>query len=149
MGEDDDRRAVGEFGHVLLEPGELLWAERAELARSEVTHVDQSDEMDSLIIEALPAVADGPFAVAIEIAFPVVGEDIVFARDIGGVLRFHAPDNLIDGVELRRLRQMRQIAGVQQQDRGLSQRIDPRRRSRGGFPSRRCSAPWKSRCGCR
>ena len=45
--EDDDRRAALETLDVLLEPFELLVAERAEPARLEIHDVDEADEVDA------------------------------------------------------------------------------------------------------
>ncbi len=84
--------------------------------------------MDSLIIEALPTATDRPLAVAIEIRFPVIGEDVVLAghEEIAPGLRF--PQDLIARVEFGLFRQMRQVARVQQQGGRVPQRINSRDR---------------------
>src|SRR2546430_14189618 len=87
MGEHDNGRAAGEPLHVLLEPLELLRAEVAEPRRLEARDVDQADEVGAPIIEALPPGAQGPFAVAVEILLPAVGEDVVLAGHVEDTAR--------------------------------------------------------------
>src|SRR2546430_1253531 len=87
MGEHDNGRAAGEPLHVLLEPLELLRAEVAEPRRLEARDVDQADEVGAPIIEALPPGAQGPFAVAVEILLPAVGEDVVLAGHVDDTAR--------------------------------------------------------------
>ena len=55
MREDDDRRAVGLVLQISLEPGKLLGAKIAETATLEVDDVDETDEVDAMIVEAVPA----------------------------------------------------------------------------------------------
>src|SRR5512135_476124 len=64
MGEDDDGRAGGEPAHVVLEPGELVRTEAGEAAGLEIHDVDQRDEVDALAVEAVPAIALRPLAMA-------------------------------------------------------------------------------------
>ena len=56
--------------------------EHAQAAGLEVHHVDQADEMDAVVVEALPACPVRPLAVAIQVALAVVGEDVVLAGDV-------------------------------------------------------------------
>src|SRR6476620_5276266 len=79
VGKDHDRCAIGQPGYVLLQPFELFAAEHTQAARLEVNHVYQADEMHSSIIEAAPAVAASALAIAFEIKFCIVGEDVMFA----------------------------------------------------------------------
>ena len=51
--EDDNRRARSEIFHVGLEPFELLVAELSQTAGLKVQDVDQSNEMDSVLVEAV------------------------------------------------------------------------------------------------
>src|SRR5205823_3378486 len=59
MREDDNRRAGSEILHVGLEPFELLVSELTQTAGLKIQNVDQSNEMDAVLIEAIPA---GAFA---------------------------------------------------------------------------------------
>src|SRR5439155_9696191 len=82
VGVDDDGGAGGEPGDVLLEPVELLLAQRAQPVLLEVQDVDEADEVDAVVVEALPAAAGGPLAVAREVLRAVVAEDVVLAGDV-------------------------------------------------------------------
>src|SRR6266516_6173688 len=68
VGEDHDRGAARERRHVLLQPLELLIAQRAHPLALVLEYVHEPDEVRSLVIEALPAATvDGSLAVAGEI----------------------------------------------------------------------------------
>ena len=62
VGEDDDGRGGGEGCEVLLQPGELFGAELAHGV--DLEGVVEADEVDALVVEAVPAVAEGAFAEA-------------------------------------------------------------------------------------
>src|SRR5580698_9462530 len=53
----DDRRAVGLALQVGLKPGELFGAKIAETTGLEIDDVDEADEVDAVIVEAVPAPA--------------------------------------------------------------------------------------------
>jgi hypothetical protein len=57
VGEEDDRDAARKTGDISTQPIDLIGAEGAEPARFEVEDVDESDEVDAGVIEAVPAVA--------------------------------------------------------------------------------------------
>ena len=63
MREDHDGRAALEAVQILLQPVELRLAEFAHAL--ELHHVDQADEVHAFVVEAVPAVSLGAFAVAI------------------------------------------------------------------------------------
>src|SRR4030095_15272867 len=81
-GKDDDGRAAGEAFDVLLEPFELLGPQRAEAPRFEVDHVHQADEVDTVMVEAVPPGALRPLAEALQVALAIVLEHVVFAWDV-------------------------------------------------------------------
>ena len=128
MGEHDNGRAAGEPLHVLLEPLELLRAEVAEPRRLEARDVDQADEVGALVIEALPSGAQGPFAVAVEILLPAVGEDVVLAGHVEDTARPDALEVLGDRVERAGLLRMREVPSMEHEGWLGRQRIDPRDR---------------------
>src|SRR4030095_14608646 len=65
MGEDYDRGATRERRHVLLQPLDLLAAQRAHPLPLVPEYVPEPDEVRSLVIKALPAaIVDRPLAVA-------------------------------------------------------------------------------------
>src|SRR3984957_2312190 len=106
--------------HVVLEPLELIMAEIAKPVALQVHHVHQADEVHAVRLEAVPAVALGALAEAVQVAFAVLLQDVVLARD--GVHRqLGAAAKLCRGIELRRLGKMRYIAGMDHECRLLRQ----------------------------
>src|SRR5580704_11235133 len=105
MREYDDgcfRRSAGE---VVLEPRELIGTEPAEAAGFQVEHVDQRDEVHTMMIEAVPAAGVRVFfAKAAKELGAVVADDVMFARYIERALRARRAHQLRDRVELFGLR---------------------------------------------
>ncbi len=117
MGEHHEERAAGEPLHVLVEPFQLLRAEAAQTRRLEVQDVDQANEVHALIIEALPAIAGGPFPIAGEKLLAAIGKDIVLARHVEDLAGLNAIERLGEGIEGAGLLAMGEVAGVQQKGR--------------------------------
>src|SRR5580765_1420912 len=69
--EYDDRRAALQVLDVLLQPLELLVAKRAEAAGFEVDDIHQSDEMDAVLVEALPARPLRDVTESLQVALPI------------------------------------------------------------------------------
>ena len=65
----------------LLEPFELLVAERAQAASFEIDDVHEADEVHAAVIEAVPARALRALAESLQVALPVVFEHVVLARE--------------------------------------------------------------------
>src|SRR5580658_3177354 len=120
--EYDDRRACGEAGDVLAEPIQLLRADRAE--SFQLNAVVKTDEVYALVVEALPGLAAGRFAEAIEKQFAVVTSDVVFAGDIEHFLLTKAFKDLVESVEFGGLGKVGQVAGVENQVRLTDSRVD-------------------------
>src|SRR5690242_6144952 len=78
--EDDDRGAAGARFEIALEPLQLIGAEFAHAL--EGGYVDQSHEMDALVIVAIPAAALCAFAVTLQILPAVIDGSVMLARDI-------------------------------------------------------------------
>ena len=74
--------------------------------------VDQTDEMHAAVIEAVPARALRALAVALEIALAVVVEDVVLAGHVEDLSVLTLFSTCCSGVELARLREVRDVAGV-------------------------------------
>src|SRR5262249_56136826 len=55
VSENDDRRFGAKSFHIRFEPIELFIAELAQTAGLELENVDQSNEMDAVLVEAVPA----------------------------------------------------------------------------------------------
>src|SRR5216684_3445134 len=133
MGEDNDGRAGGKTADVILEPGELVGAQGGEASGLEADHVDQRDKMDALAIEAVPAVALCARAMALQIGLAVV-EPVMLA---GYVVNIAADvlDDLLGRVELSRLREMGDVAGMDDEC-GLGAANSRYRLGHGGFGMR-------------
>src|SRR6202007_884488 len=112
MSKDDDRRGGGEALHIVGEPSKLLGAELAHTAGLEIHHVDESDEMDAIVVEGIPARALGVFAVTLEVrrAGRLV-EQVVLARNVVHV-ESRGTNDLSGIVKLVRLGKMGNVAGV-------------------------------------
>src|SRR6266480_4390776 len=122
----NNRCARSEIFHVCLEPFKLLVAELTKTAGLKVQYVDQSNEMDAVLIEAVPA---GAFAFdALQIPFTVklsaIIEYIMLSRHVENVLCTAALEHLIERVELLRLRQLRDISRVDKEGRRSRHRVD-------------------------
>src|SRR5262249_3013129 len=77
----------------------------------EVDHVDEADEVHAVLVEAVPAGALRVLAVTLAVELDLLVDDVVFARHVmHGEAR--GADDLVGVVELLRLRQMRDVAGV-------------------------------------
>jgi hypothetical protein len=54
MGEDDDWRGVRFVLDIVGEPGELIGPEPSQAAGLEVDHIDEGNEVNAVIVEAVP-----------------------------------------------------------------------------------------------
>src|SRR5262249_4836042 len=124
MSEDDNRLARRPATHVRFEPFELIVSKLSHPL--EHRRVVQTDEVDALMIEAVPAapLRAERFAVPIEIQFAVVNRGVVFARNVVDLLRPGRLKNLIHRVELGRFRLMAQIACVDDEIRLVRKLVD-------------------------
>ena len=75
--------------------------------------VDQPDEMDAVMVEAIPAFPLGFLAESLEV-LRVVADDVVLAGHIEDLTGLHPLEDLCDGVELIGCREMGEVAGVDQ-----------------------------------
>src|SRR5271168_5318646 len=122
--EDDDGRAGRELFHVVFEPLELIGAEQAQAAGFEVSHVVEGDEVDALLVKAVPAAALGAFAEAVEEFAAVVNEHVVLAGNVVDLAGAEAFEHLGGGVELGGLGEVRDVAGVEHEFRSDGQSVD-------------------------
>src|SRR5260370_22909633 len=112
VGKHDHWRARGAASQVVLEPAELLVAEIAHSTGREVCHIDEADEMDTVLIEAVPAGAVCAFAKTCEELLAVaLIEHVVLARDVEDQQTRLAHD-LRGVIELLRLREVADVARV-------------------------------------
>src|SRR3954471_11015338 len=102
MGENDNWSAARESAYIILQPGQLLLAQKPQSALGDVEHVYQSDEVHTTLIEAEPAVAFAALAVAQSELFAIVANDVVFPGDIEDVPCFGRFEQLLQGVEFPR-----------------------------------------------
>ena len=124
VGEDDNRRRGGKALHIIGKPSELLRPEIAHAAGLEVHHIVETDEMDTVLVEGIPACALGVLAVALEIGFERhFVEVIVLARHVVHV-EAHAADDLRSIVEFFWLRQMGDVTGMEHECRLVGQSLN-------------------------
>ncbi len=118
---DDPQRHVGEHHHrlarrtarkVLLQPAQLVGPQVAHAAALELLDVHQADEVHAGVVEAVPAVAQGSLAVAVQegLALPLV-EQVVLAGNMERLEPRLAQD-LVRVVEFLRLGELGDVAGV-------------------------------------
>src|SRR5262249_27610784 len=114
VSEDHDRDAVGEAREVGAQPGELIVSQDPEaLAGTLARDVDEADEMHSVVVEAVPALAFGARAETLQV-FRLVADDVVFAGDAEDLADLGFLEDLRDGVELPGGREVGQVAGMDQ-----------------------------------
>ena len=121
--EHDDRGRCRAALKVVLEPFELLVAEIPQASGLEIDHVDETDEVHTVGVEAVPARAFGAATVAVAVEFHVLVENVMFARHVMHVepgLR----DDAVGIVEFGRLGEMGDIAGVNDEGWLDRKRID-------------------------
>src|SRR5580693_2016506 len=110
MREENDGRAGGARLQVLLQPLQLVVAKLAQPFLG--SDIYESYEVDTLLIKAVPASALCAFAVALQILLAIVTGRVVLAGHIEDLLRLCALQYPVHSVKLRRLRQVAQVAGV-------------------------------------
>ena len=124
MREHHDGRAAFQGFQIALEPFQLFRAEQSEPAGFEIDHVHEADEVHAAVVEAVPAVAPRALAVAFEVSRAIFVQEIVLPGDEEHPVGPDLPRDLIERVELLRLRQMGQVAGVDDEVGRHRQRID-------------------------
>ena len=124
MGEDDDRRRVRFVLDIVGEPGELVGPEPSKAAGLEVDHVDEANEMNAVIVEAVPTRALGALAVTVEIGLAqALVDDVMLAGNVVNV-ELGLTDQLVGIVEFVGLGEMGDIAGMDHEGRARLQRLD-------------------------
>ncbi len=124
MREHNHWRAFGKMLNVFFQPFQLFRAKRSQISCFQVHHVDQPDEMHSLHVKAVPAVALCVFRVALPILFAVIFEHIMLARNKERVLGASRLEDLVDVVKLLRFRQVADVSGVEHELGSNRQRVD-------------------------
>ena len=127
MGEHHEGHAAGESLDVFLEPLELHGPEAPQAAGLVVQDVDQADEVDTLVIEALPPCARGPAEPA-QVLLSAVREDVVLARYIEHPLCLGTLERFAHGVEGARLLRVSEVARMNDESRRRIDRFDARNR---------------------
>src|ERR1700739_1190191 len=115
----DDRCAALQPGNILFEPFELLVPQRAKPAGLQIHDIHEPDKMDSVAIEAMPAVTPRALAESLAEHRSVVVEYVVFSRNIKDALCLKALERLGKSVELLWLGEMGKVNGVQNEGRGV------------------------------
>ena len=84
--------------------------------------------MDPFVVEALPAPPHGALTETLHVLLAVVSQQVVLSGDEEHLLLAHSFQELVQGVELTGLRQMRKIPGMQDEFGLMFQRVDLIRR---------------------
>src|SRR5580698_11382570 len=112
MCKEHNRCTVLVLAQVFLQPVQLR---RPEFPHTfQLHYIHQSDEVHAFVIEAVPSVSRGTFAISLKVELSVVDRSVMLARDIK-YLPFGARQYLIHRVEFARLGSMRQVASVNQE----------------------------------
>src|SRR6266705_4014163 len=100
--------------YVLFEPFKLFLTQLTQTAGLKVEDVDQANEMNAVLIETVPTGTVGfdLLQVSFAVKFPSIVEHIMLAGNIENVFGSAALKYLVEGVELLRLRQLRDISCV-------------------------------------
>src|SRR6476620_368703 len=124
MGEDDDRRRVRFVLDIVGEPGELGGPEPPKAAGLEVDYVDEGNEVNAVIVEAVPTRALGALTVTGEIGLAqVLVDDVMLAGNVVNI-ELGLTDQLIGIVEFVGLGEMGDIAGMDNEGRVRLQFFD-------------------------
>jgi hypothetical protein len=81
--------------------------------------------VDTLLIEAVPAVSQRSLAESVQVLRTVVAQDVVLTRHIKNFRGLGGLEHLLHRVEFIRLGKMAQIARVKYEFRRFGQRVDP------------------------
>src|SRR4029078_7834470 len=113
MSEDDDRRRIRFVLDIVGEPGELVGPEPSQAAGLEVDHIDEADEVNAVLVEAVPTRALGALAVAGEIGLAqALVDDVMLAGNVVNV-ELGLTDQLVGIVAFVGLGAMGAIAGIE------------------------------------
>ena len=107
-----------------MQPIELFLPEHAEATFLDRGDIHQADEVNAALVEAEPTGAVRAFAEALEILGAIVTQDVVLAGDEEDLFRFAVLEHLLEIVELLRLRELREIAGVEDEIGCLRERVN-------------------------
>src|SRR6478672_2091135 len=138
MGEDDDRRRVRFVFDIIGEPGQLVGPKPSKSAGLEVDHVDEANEVNAVIVEAVPTHSLGALAVTGEIGLAqALVDDVMLPGNVVNV-ELGLTDQLIGIVEFVGLGEMGDIAGMDHEGRVRLQFFD----LADGLTKRADSAAW-------
>src|SRR5713226_7647561 len=122
MSKDHNRSAGRQPAHIVLEPRHLLISDRAHTF--ELRRVVQTDEINPLVIEALPTTPRRALAETLEVLLAVIAEQVVLAGDEERLLLTQSTKELVQGIELGGLGRVRQISGMKDEVGLPVQRVD-------------------------
>ena len=122
--ENDDRLRGRAAGEIVLQPCELRRAKIAHPAGLQIGDIDQRDEVHAAMVEAVPAGPHRSLAEAVEEGLAAVRvEHVVLARNEENRAA-ELLQHLLGVVELVIARELRDVAGVDDEVRLLRQRLD-------------------------
>jgi hypothetical protein len=95
--------------HIALDPSQLLVAQRTHAF--ELRRIIQPDEMDSFMVEALPAPPRSALTETLHVLLAVVAQQVVLPGDEEDLLLAQPFEELVQGIELAGLGEVRKISG--------------------------------------
>src|ERR1700681_4891955 len=122
MSKDHDRSTGAQFGHIVLEPRHLLVSQRAHTF--ELRRVIQPDEMNPSVVEALPTPPGGALTVTFHVLLALVSQQVVLSGNEERLLLTHSFEELVQGIELAGLCQVREIPGMKDEIRLMVERVN-------------------------
>src|SRR5690348_2429226 len=123
MSEDDYRRAVLHRSQIVFQPFQLLVAKVTETSRFQVHYIHKPDEVDAVLVEAVPARALGVSGITLTEHRAIVVQHIVFAWDKEHFFA-RAFEYLVDRIELFRRGEMSDVSGMKNEIGGFGESVN-------------------------
>ena len=126
MSENNDGGARTKVFQIGLEPFELIISELPQATGLEIQDVDEANEMAAVLVEAVPtrALRFDALQIAFTVKLPAVIQHIMLTWNEEDVFRSAALQDLIESVELLRLRQLGDVSCVNEKRRRRRHRVD-------------------------
>src|SRR5258708_37722819 len=124
MCKEHDRSAGRAALEIGLKPLQLVVTERPHASSFQIGDIDETNEMHTLVIKAVPPTTLCTFSIALEILLAVVAEHVMLTRHKIDLFGGRSLQCLVKRVEFTRLRELAQIAGVNDEIRFVGQRVD-------------------------
>src|SRR5690242_6269029 len=123
MSEDDYRRAVLHRSQIVFQPFQLLVTKVTETSRFQVHYIHKPDEVDAVLVEAVPARALGVSGITLPEHRPVVVQHVVLTGDEEHFFAC-ALEYLVDGIELFRRGEVGDVSGMKNELGGFGEGVN-------------------------